>query len=182
MAKSCHARRRRPQLSSSSSSTTSSSSSSSSVSDDADSSCSSCTSSASGCPIPAEQTQHVSSLSSQQCHNFHSETVVHKLHQRGLLRNKVLVQAPHFDPTDGAIIYATKSKVVYTHSGAKKQLSDHLAKAQHYCGKQQQCSPCRDVCCTRRAKLMLDFVQSIPNPKRGNRAKCKLIVDRILSR
>ena len=32
---------------------------------------------------------------------LHSETVVHQLHQQGLLRNKVVVQAPQFDPTDG---------------------------------------------------------------------------------
>ena len=179
MAKRSHAHRRRPQ--SSSSSTSTSSSSSSCVSGGAASSCSSCTSSASSCLIPAVQTQH-ESLSSSQQDRFHSETAVHTLHQQGLLRNKVLVQAPQFDPKDGAIIYATTSKAAYAHSCTKKQLSDHLSRAQHYCCKQEQCSLCKDVSCTKRATLMLDFVRSIPTQKRGDKAKCNSVVNRILSR
>ena len=169
MAKRSHAHRRRPQ--SSSSSTSTSSSSSSCVSDGAASSCSSCTSSASFGSIPAVQTQNESFPSSQQ-ERFHSETAVHTLHQQGLLRNKVLAQAPQFDPKDGAIVYATTSKAAYARSCAKKQLSDHLSRAQHYCCKQEQCSLCKDVSCTKRAKLMLAYVHSISTQKRGNKAKC----------
>ena len=176
MAKGSHVHRRRPQLPSSPTSA-----SSSCVSGDAASSCSSCMSSASFGSTPAVQTQN-ESLSSSQQDRFHSETAVHTLHQQGLLRNKVIVQAPQFDPTDGAIVYATTSKAAFAHICAKQQLSDHLSRAQHYCCKQEQCSLCQDVSCTKRAKLMLDFVRSIPTQKRGNKAKCKSIVNRSLSR
>ena len=160
MVKQCRAPCRRLQSSSSSSSTSSSSSSSSKESSESSSSCSSCT----------EPTR------------FNSEAAVHTLHQQGLLRNKVLLHAPQFDPTDGAIVYATISKASFAHEAARQQLQDHMSSTHHFCCKQPKCSLCKEVSCTKRAKLMLDFVRSISTQHRGNRAKCNAVVDRILSR
>ena len=160
MVKQCRAPCRRLQSSSSSSSSSSPSSSTSNESSESGSSCSSCT----------EPTR------------FNSEAVVHTLHQQGLLRNKVLLHAPQFDPTDGAIVYATISKAGFAHEAARQQLQDHVSNTHHFCCKQRKCSLCKDVSCTKRAKLMLDFVRSISTQHRGNRAKCNAVVDRILSR
>ena len=113
---------------------------------------------------------------------LHTENAVYQLHKKGLLRNKVLVQKPCVDSTDGAIVFATTSKAAYAHSCAKQQLRCHLSSVQHYCCNKQHCPLCWEVCRTRRAKLMLDFVQTLPKSKRGNRAKCNSIADRILSR
>ena len=162
MVKQCRAPCRRLQSSSSSSSTSSSSpsSSSSNESSESGSSCSSC----------YEPTR------------FNSEAAVHTLHQQGLLRNKVLLHAPQFDPTDGAIVYATISKAGFAHEAARQQLQDHVSNTHHFCCKQPKCSLCKEVSCTKRAKLMLDFVRSISTQHRGNRPKCNAVVDRILSR
>ena len=160
MVKHCRAPSRRLQSSSSFTSSLSSTSSSTSGSSESGLSCSSRT----------EPT----------C--FNPEAAVHTLHQQGLLRNKVLLHAPQYDPKDGAIVYAATSKAGFAHESARQQLKEHLSKAHHYCCNQPQCSLCKDVSCTKRAKLMLDFVRSFPTQRRGNKAKCNAVVDRILSR
>ena len=145
----CRAPCRRPQSSSSSPPSLSPPSSSSSGSSEPGSSCSSCT----------EPTR------------FHSEAAVHTLHQQGLLRNKVLLHAPQYDPTDGAIVYATMSKAGFAHETARQQLKDHVSKTHHFCCNQPECSLCKDVSCTKRAKLMLDVVRSFPTQQRGEAIK-----------